>query len=67
VSNVTRDVVVSLAPDPASFKAGDGLASERHWVSRGLDDELIWGECQGNGAKPYQVLVDRPDLASRCT
>jgi hypothetical protein len=28
---------------------------------------LIWGECQGSGANPYQVRVDLEDVAYKCS
>lgn len=63
----TTEQVAALAPDAASAKAGQGLASARKWVSLGHDERVLWGECQGSGAKPYQVIVDAADPAFRCT
>lgn len=63
----TADRVVQLAPDPASLKAGQGLANPRKWVSAACDDAAAWGECQGSGAKPYQVQVDLSEGASKCS
>lgn len=71
MSSWTRERVLSLAPDASSAKAGEGLASPRKWVSTGKDagDEgAVWGECQGSGAKPYQVQVDlRGEVAFKCS
>lgn len=63
----TAQRVTQLAPDPASAKAGQGLASPRKWVSVGCDDAAVWGECQGGGAKPYQVQVDLAEPAFKCS
>lgn len=63
----TADQVSAMAPDPASAKAGQGLASPRKWVSMGRDARALWGECQGSGSKPYQVIVDASEPAFRCT
>jgi hypothetical protein len=63
----TAERVTQLAPDPASAKAGQGLASPRKWVSLGRDDAAAWGECQGSGAKPYQVQVDLAEPAFKCS
>jgi hypothetical protein len=63
----TAELVLQLAPDPASAKAGQGLSSPRHWVSSGKDSNALWGECQGSGAKPYQVRVDLDEPAFKCS
>jgi hypothetical protein len=63
----TRERVLQLAPDPASAKAGEGLASARKWVSVQCEQLVLWGECQGSGAKPYQVQVDLSEPAFKCT
>ncbi|HVT89511.1 MAG TPA: SWIM zinc finger family protein [Tepidisphaeraceae bacterium] len=63
----TPDRVMQLAPDPASAKAGQGLSSIRKWVSVGCDAGAVWGECQGSGAKPYQVQVELAESAFKCS
>ena len=63
----TRERIVQIAPDPASAKAGEGLATPRKWVSMGHDESAAWGECQGSGAKPYQVQVDLKEAAFKCS
>src|SRR5438874_12681256 len=63
----TQDRVTQLAPDPASLKAGQGLAHAKKWVSAGRDELYVWGECQGSGAKPYQVRFDLSEAASKCS
>lgn len=63
----TADQVAAMAPDPASAKAGQGLASTRKWVLLGRDARALWGECQGSGSKPYQVIVDASEPAFRCS
>ena len=63
----TQDRVLQLAPDPASAKAGQGLAHVAKWVSVGRDERVVWGECQGSGAKPYQVQFDLVEAASKCS
>ncbi len=63
----THDQVAALAPDPASLKAGQGLAGPRKWGVLGRDARSLWGECQGSGSKPYQVAVDAAEPAFRCT
>ena len=63
----TTETVLTLAPDPASAKAGQGLASARKWASLGSGEGLIWGECQGSGASPYQTKCDLSGPAFSCS
>ncbi|HEU4452748.1 MAG TPA: SWIM zinc finger family protein [Longimicrobium sp.] len=67
MSGWTAEQVAALAPDPASAKAGQGLAAPAKWVSAGRDARAFWGECSGSGAKPYQVSVDTVGPAFRCS
>ena len=43
------------------------MASIKKWVTLGQDESFAWGECQGSGAKPYQVRFDLSDAASKCS
>lgn len=63
----TAERVRQLAPDEASAKAGQGLAAVRHWVSCGVDETALFGECQGSGSKPYQVRIDLAEPAFKCS
>ena len=63
----TTETVLTLAPDPASAKAGQGLASARKWASLGSGEGLIWGECPGSGASPYQTKCDPDTPAFSCS
>jgi len=65
--NFSPEQIISLAPDPASAKAGRGLASIGKWVSRGADEKAIWGECQGSGKDPYRTQIDLSEPAFRCS
>ena len=67
MATLTTDQVIALAPDPASAKAGQGLAQPRKWVSMGGNEKAIWGECQGSGASPYQTRVELAGLATKCS
>ena len=64
---LTVDQVKALAPDPASFKSGQGLADERHWTNLGSNASVIWGECKGSGKEPYKVRLDLSNNGSACT
>jgi hypothetical protein len=59
--------VEQLAPDAAAIKAAQGLAKPAKWQSLGHDERVVWGECQGSGANPYQVRVDLGDGACKCS
>jgi hypothetical protein len=64
---LTPDQVKSLAPDPASLKAGQKLADARHWSGLGRDAAALWGECKGSGKEPYKVRVDLSNNGTACT
>lgn len=59
----------SLAPDPASQKAGMKLGVPAPWSGYGASPEsgLLWGDCKGSGAKPYQVTIELSAPAYSCT
>lgn len=61
--------IQAAAPDPASFKAGQGLVKPAKWPLRATNaaSGLIWGECQGSGANPYRVVADTADLGAKCS
>ncbi|MEO6808146.1 MAG: SWIM zinc finger family protein, partial [Isosphaeraceae bacterium] len=63
----TAERVMALAPDAASAKAGQGLASAKKWANLGRGEGLVWGECQGSGSKPYQTKIDPDDPAFSCS
>ena len=65
--SLTTEQIVALAPDPASAKAGQALASPGKWGALGWKEQAVWGECQGSGSKPYQVQIDLSEPAFRCT
>jgi len=49
------------------MQAGQGLAKPSKWQQLGRSERLLWGECQGSGANPYQVRVDVRDAAYKCS
>jgi hypothetical protein len=67
MSPLTPQQVLALAPDDASAKAAQGLVKPAKWVTLGAFEGGLWGECQGSGAKPYQVLVDANGLGAKCS
>jgi hypothetical protein len=64
---LTEDQIYALAPDEASKKAGRDLATPAKWVTKGINDQALWGECQGSGSKPYQTQVDLTAIAFKCS
>lgn len=65
--NWTTEQILALAPDAASAKAGQGLATTRKWLSLGADAQTAWGLCQGSGKDPYQTQIDLTEPAFRCS
>lgn len=65
--NLTEEQILALAPDDSSKKSGKDLANPSKWVSKGFNDQALWGECQGSGSKPYQTQVDLTNIAFKCS
>ncbi len=65
--NLSEDQTLALAPDAASQKAGRDLSNPSKWVSKGVNEQALWGECQGSGSKPYQTQVDFTGMAFKCS
>jgi hypothetical protein len=70
--SIDESYVDAAAPNAAAAKNGRGLVLkgkfQKLWIAP--DKTLIFGECQGSGAKPYACSVDfiRPDNPThRCT
>lgn len=64
---LTTDQITTLAPDAASMKAAQGLSGRAKWPRCGAHENVLWGECQGSGKKPYQVRVDLVENAFKCS
>jgi hypothetical protein len=65
--NLTEEQILTLAPDESSKKAGKELANPSKWVTKGANEQAIWGECQGSGSKPYQTQIDLSNIAFKCS
>jgi hypothetical protein len=65
--NWTSADVLQLAPDGASAKAGQGLASPAKWQEVAIQEHIIWGLCKGSGQDPYRVQVDTEAPAFKCS
>jgi hypothetical protein len=67
MSDWTLQRVEQMAPDGAAVTAARGVAKPGKWTNLGRDERLLWGECQGSGANPYQVRVDLSDAGFKCS
>lgn len=65
--NLSDEQVLAMAPDDSSRKSGKDLANPAKWVSKGVGDNALWGECQGSGSKPYQTQIDTGNMAFKCS
>jgi len=63
----TRDQVLKLAPDDASAKAGQQLATNAKWVTKNINSRALWGDCQGSGKTPYKTIIDLENIAFKCS
>ncbi|MEO8286036.1 MAG: SWIM zinc finger family protein [Chloroflexota bacterium] len=63
----TTEQILALASDAASAKSGLDLSAPRKWVTRGRAEAVVWGECQGSGAKPYRTAIDLSEPAFKCS
>src|SRR5574341_2349715 len=67
ISAWTSAQVLTLAPDNASAKAGQALASSHKWTTLGRNERALWGECPGSAKEPYQVQIDLSEPAFKGT
>ncbi len=65
--NLSEEQILTLAPDESSKKSGKELANPAKWVSKGVNELALWGECQGSGSKPYQTQIDLANIAFKCS
>ncbi|MEU8246146.1 SWIM zinc finger family protein [Nonomuraea sp. NPDC048916] len=63
----SRDQVLALAPDAPSQKAAQRVAGPGKWPVCGATGDVVFGECEGSGAKPYLACVDLTEPAFRCS
>ncbi|MFI9835953.1 SWIM zinc finger family protein [Nonomuraea sp. NPDC051941] len=63
----SRDQVLALAPDAASRSAAQKVAAPGKWSACGTTGTVVYGECEGSGARPYLACVDLTEPAYRCS
>ena len=59
--------VLAAAPDEQVRRDARRLAVPTPWREVGASGSLLWGQCQGSGAKPYQVSVDTNGPVYKCS
>lgn len=64
---LTEEQILQLAPDAASAKAGQQLATTAKWVARHAHEKALWGDCQGSGKNPYRTSIDLGTIAFKCS
>ena len=64
---MTEEQILALSPDASSTKSGKDLARMNKWVSVGVDERALWGECQGSGSNPYRTQLDLRETAFKCS
>lgn len=64
---LNEEQILALAPDEASKKSGKDLANPSKWVTKGVNEQALWGEAQGSGSKPYQTQIDLGNIAFKCS
>lgn len=65
--SLTPPKVHHFAPDPSSLAAAGALAVFGFWQNLGHNDDVLWGECKGSGARPYQAKASLVDLTTSCS
>ncbi|GHG01674.1 hypothetical protein GCM10017783_12400 [Deinococcus piscis] len=67
--SITPEAAAALAPDSASLKAAQKLATPGKWPTLSQVGGVLWGEAQGSGAHPYLVAADlrTSELATKCS
>ena len=62
---LTASQVSAMAPDTSSAAAGKKLGDPKHWQNLGVNEQALWGECQGSAL--YQIRVALSTLTIRCS
>lgn len=62
----STEQALSFAPDAATARNGEDLATIRKWRNLEGNPRLIWGECKSSGAAYYQTQIDLKGPAFKC-
>ena len=63
----TSEQVLSLSPNSGNATRGKKLANTAKWPLLGTNENGIWGEAKGSGAKPYLTAIDFNGPAFKCS
>ncbi len=58
--------ILSLAPDAATARRGEGLGTIRKWRNLEGNERALWGECKSSGASYYKTQIDLKGPAFKC-
>lgn len=63
MKNITEQLILSLAPNPAAASNGKKISNSGGFVKlcRSADDTFFTGECKGSGKNPYITSADYID------
>ena len=59
--------VEAIAPSAAAMSAARPLATIGRWHGLGADERAVWGSFHGNGAEPYDTMVDHATVGFSCS
>lgn len=62
----TPEQVKSFAPDDATAKRGEDLATTRKWRNLEGNTQYLWGECKSSGASFYKTQLSLKGPAFKC-
>ncbi len=57
---------LSFAPDEATARKGEDLATTRKWKNLEGNEKFIWGECKSSGTAYYKTQIDLSAPAFKC-
>lgn len=62
----SSEQVMSIAPDEATARRGEGLGSAGKWRNLEGNENALWGECKSSGTGYYKTQIDLNGPAFKC-
>jgi len=62
----SAEQALSFAPDTATARNGEDLATTRKWRNLEGNPKVVWGECKSSGTAYYKTQVDFSGPAFKC-
>ena len=62
----SAEQALSFAPDAATARNGEDLATIRKWRNLTGNPKFVWGECKGSGDSYYKTQIDLSGPAFKC-